>query len=284
MQGRSLQTNDSIVVARINPTKTTNKLICYGRPIPCCELCRSHVVSGAGGSKPSPAAARGVHEAVSGALQRSELRLFLESLAYTSEGILSASRIASSIGVSHGAASSHTGTAKNACTGTETSPVIAALSRVKDIDVQTISSPFRYIIGISVATDGKTAKLTHYSVGLLLKSGGLALLQFDQRQFIVHKDLHDKMHAKMLQQQKASAAQSTLARMGTMREVPRYQELVRQLTSGAAPLACMAADVGAAWHAESPTAADVVIAQKDLHNAIELIAKFLDSTQLGSPT
>lgn len=245
-------------------------------------LFRSVVFAGIG-SKPPPAAARAITEAVSGPLQRSELRLFLEALTYTSEGLLSASRIASSIGLHSSAAIA---TAKLAQPEVEMAGVLAALPHITDVSLATIATPYRYILNISVAPETSQASQTAvqstcYSVGVMMKSGGLALLQFDQKQFAVFKDLHDKLHVKMLEKHKGTASQATVARMGTVLGVPRYQELVRQLTTGAAPLACMAADVGAAWHGEACTAADIVVPQKDLHTAIEQIARFLNASPGG---
>jgi hypothetical protein len=230
-----------------------------------CTLCRGQITSLPGGHKPNAVAIRGIHEAITGCLNRSELRLFLEYLAYTAEGILSLSFVASSIGVAHPTASLRE----------TTSAVVAQLRNINEVDVQTIATPYRYIIHISMSPDGNSSsKCTRYSVGLLLKSGGLALVQFNKQQFDVQKHLQDKVNVRRLEAQK-EGSQSAFARMGTIREVPRYQELVKQLTDGPVPLACMVSDVGAAWHADASTASDVTIAQKNLNKGIEEIAKFL---------
>eukprot|EP00892_Ulva_mutabilis_P004219 jgi/Ulvmu1/2169/UM013_0013.1 len=205
---------------------------------------RSKAVPVAAGAAPPPP---GLQERLNEVLWTTAFRLdmsaFVVALACTAEGVVELTR---AIG--------------------QREALLAELTSVRRVEMYMATAPTRIVLLLST-----TAGAEPYAVGVLLKQQGLAMLQFDPRQFATQVEMGHAMGAKRHGSERERRPRALL-------EVPEWATLVQSLVVGDAAVGRAAGDVHAPWEADDPTGANVVVPQRLLGDVVTRTARFLDET------
>lgn len=204
----------------------------------------SKAITVAAGTGPPPP---GLQERLTEVLWTTAFRLdmsaFVAAVACTTEGIVELTRA-----VGHGPA------------------LLGEMAHVKKVEVYMATAPTRVVVLLS-----PTAGAEPYAVGVLLKKQGLAMLHFDPRQFATQAEMGHAMGAKRHGSERERRPRALL-------EVPEWATLVNELLTGPDAVGRAAGDVHAAWDADDPTGANVVVPQRLLGDVVTRTARFLEGT------
>lgn len=199
---------------------------------------KAAAVSVAGGMPHPPGLQERLTDVLWTTLMRLDMSSFLDALTCSAEGLVELMQVAG---------------------GGQT--LLADLTCVKRVELTIATAPTRLVVLLHTTTTSDP-----YAVGVLLKKQGVAMLQFDPRQFSTQADMGNSMGPKRTQ------------RPRTLLEVPEWATISQDLLGGEAPVGRAAADVHVPWDEGNPNGANIAVPQRVLGDVIKRIARSLDVT------